>query len=192
VTVLIDNYDSFTYNLVHMLMASGCQVELVRNDEVRAEQVASFGPAGIVISPGPCGPAEAGISMDVVRICAGMTPILGVCLGHQVIAASFGARIVQASQPVHGQASEILHDGRGMLTGLPRRFEAARYHSLLVDEGSLPPVLTVTARTPAGVPMALRHTSQPIEGVQFHPESILTAHGEKIIRNFARARKGVI
>jgi anthranilate synthase/aminodeoxychorismate synthase-like glutamine amidotransferase len=187
VTVLIDNYDSFTYNLAHMLAASGCRVEVVRNDEVSAEQVASFGPAGVVISPGPCTPADAGISVDVVRACGGQAPLLGVCLGHQAIAAAFGAAIVAAPRPVHGQTSVIAHDGRGFLAGLPQPFEAARYHSLMVDEGSLPPFLSVTATAGGRIPMALRHSTQPTEGVQFHPESILTTCGETIIRNFVRA-----
>jgi para-aminobenzoate synthetase / 4-amino-4-deoxychorismate lyase len=189
VTVLIDNYDSFTYNLVHLLAASGCRVEVVRNDEVPAEQVASFRPAGVVISPGPCTPAEAGISVDVVRACGGQVPLLGICLGHQAIAAAFGATIIAAPRPVHGQTSAITHDGRGLLAGLPQPFEATRYHSLMVDESSLPPFLTVTARARGQIPMALRHTAQPTEGVQFHPESILTTCGETIIRNFARASR---
>ena len=190
VTVLIDNYDSFTYNLAHMLAASGSRVEVVRNDEVSAEQVASFGPAGVVISPGPCTPADAGISVDVVRACGGQAPLLGVCLGHQAIAAAFGARIVAAPRPVHGQASTIAHDGRGFLAGLPQPFEAARYHSLMVDENSLPPFLSVTAKARGRIPMALRHSAQPTEGVQFHPESILTTCGETIIRNFVQAIRG--
>jgi anthranilate synthase/aminodeoxychorismate synthase-like glutamine amidotransferase len=183
--VVIDNYDSFTHNLVHLLVSAGCRVEVVRNDEVSAEQVMAFGPAGILISPGPCAPADAGISVDVVRGC-GAVPLLGVCLGHQAIAAAFGARIVRAPRPVHGQSSVIVHDGRGVLAGVPRRFKATRYHSLMVDEISLPPWLAVTARTRGGIPMGLRHADLPIEGVQFHPESILTAHGEQIIRNFAQ------
>jgi para-aminobenzoate synthetase/4-amino-4-deoxychorismate lyase len=187
VTVLIDNYDSFTYNLAHMLTACGCRVEVVRNDEVPAEQVASFGPAGVVISPGPCTPADAGISVDVVRACGGHAPLLGVCLGHQAIAAAFGARIVAAPRPVHGQTSAIAHDGRGFLAGLPQPFQATRYHSLMVDEGSLPPFLSVTATAEGRIPMALRHSTQPTEGVQFHPESILTTCGETIIRNFVQA-----
>jgi len=190
VTVLIDNYDSFTYNLAHMLAVGGCRVEVVRNDEVSAEQVASFGPAGVVISPGPCTPADAGISVDVVRACGGQAPLLGVCLGHQAIAAAFGARIVAAPRPVHGQTSAIAHDGRGVLAGLPQPFEATRYHSLMVDEGSLPPFLSVTATARGRIPMALRHSTQPTEGVQFHPESILTTCGETIIRNFVQAVRG--
>jgi aminodeoxychorismate synthase component I len=185
--VMIDNYDSFTYNLVHMLAGEGCAVEVVRNDEVTAAQVAAFGPAGIVISPGPCGPDDAGISVDVVRACGGTTPLLGVCLGHQAVAAAFGAVIVRAPQPVHGRTSAIAHDGGGLFSGLPQRFEATRYHSLIVDERSLPASLRVTARTLDGLPMALRHATAPVEGVQFHPESILTTHGPTIMRNFVRA-----
>jgi len=190
VTVLIDNYDSFTYNLAHMLTASGCRVEVVRNDEVSAQQVASFGPAGVVISPGPCAPADAGISLDVVRVCGGQAPLLGVCLGHQAIAAAFGATIVAAPRPVHGQTSSITHDGHGFLAGLPQPFKATRYHSLMVDEGSLPPFLSVTATARGRIPMALRHATQPTEGVQFHPESILTRCGDTIIRNFVQAIRG--
>jgi anthranilate synthase component 2 len=173
-----------------MLTASGCRVEVVRNDEVTAEQVAAFGPAGVVISPGPCTPADAGISVDVVRACGGQTPLLGICLGHQAIAAAFGARIVAAPRPVHGQTSAITHDGRGFLTGLPQPFQATRYHSLIVDQGSLPPFLSVTATAAGQIPMAVRHATQPTEGIQFHPESILTTCGQTIIRNFAQAIRG--
>ena len=190
VTVLIDNYDSFTYNLAHMLTTCGCRVEVVRNDEVSAEQVALFRPAGLVISPGPGTPADAGISVDVVRACGGQAPLLGVCLGHQAIAAAFGARIVAAPRPVHGQTSAITHDGRGFLAGLPQPFEATRYHSLMVDESTLPSCLVVTATAGGRIPMALRHRAQPTEGVQFHPESILTTRGETIISNFASAIRG--
>jgi len=190
VIVLIDNYDSFTYNLMHLLTSSGCQVEVIRNDEVPAEHVATSGPAGVMISPGPCSPADAGISIDVVRACAGKIPLLGICLGHQAIAAAFGARIIKAPRPVHGQVSAISHDGHGVLTGLPQPFKATRYHSLIVDEDSLPSALVITARTGSRIPMGLRHTTQQIEGVQFHPESILTTHGERIIRNFVQAASG--
>jgi anthranilate synthase/aminodeoxychorismate synthase-like glutamine amidotransferase len=187
--VLIDNYDSFTHNLAHMLAACGCSVEVVRNDEVTAEQVASLGPAGVVISPGPCAPADAGISVDVVRACAGQVPVLGICLGHQAIAAAFGARIVPAPRPVHGQTSAITHDGHGLLTGLPQPFQATRYHSLIVDQQTLPPFLAITATAEGQIPMGLRHATQPTEGVQFHPESILTTCGQTIIRNFAHGTR---
>ena len=185
--VLIDNYDSFTYNLAHMLLTSGCHVEVARNDQVSADQVAAFAPAGIVISPGPGIPADAGISIDVVRRCGATTPLLGVCLGHQAIAAAFGATIVRSPRPVHGQTSQIIHDGTGLFAGVPHRFQAARYHSLVVAAESLPPSLTVTARTSEGIPMAVRHATQPVEGIQFHPESILTIHGTAIISNFVQA-----
>jgi len=183
--IVIDNYDSFTYNLVHMLRACDCEVEVVRNDEVSAEQVTSSGARGILISPGPCAPAEAGVSIETVRNC-GSTPVLGVCLGHQVIAAALGGGIVRAVVPVHGKTSAITHDGKGVLSGLPPRFEATRYHSLVVEEASLPGCLEVSARTDDGVIMAIRHSSRPVEGVQFHPESILTSGGQVIIENFIR------
>jgi para-aminobenzoate synthetase/4-amino-4-deoxychorismate lyase len=187
--ILIDNYDSFTWNLAHLLDSAGCLVEVVRNDEVTAAQVAGAGPAGVVISPGPCAPAEAGISIDVVRRCAGVTPLLGICLGHQAIAAAFGADIVKAPRPVHGQAFAVTHDGGGVLAGLPSPFQATRYHSLIVDEHTLPADLVITARS-GGLPMGLRHVSAPVEGVQFHPESILTTHGAALIRNFVLAVLG--
>ncbi|HUA41683.1 MAG TPA: chorismate-binding protein [Streptosporangiaceae bacterium] len=187
--VVVDNYDSFTFNLVHYLVTAGCVVEVVRNDEVTAGQVVALGPAGVVISPGPCAPSEAGISTEVVRACASApvaVPLLGVCLGHQAIAASFGGSIIQ-SAPVHGQTSIISHDGRGVLAGVPRRFAAVRYHSLIVAEQTMPSCLQITARTRGGIPMGLRHASLPIEGVQFHPESVLTNYGHTIIGNFAGA-----
>jgi para-aminobenzoate synthetase / 4-amino-4-deoxychorismate lyase len=182
--VLIDNYDSFTWNLAHLLSTSGARVEVVRNDEVTAAQVAGAGLAGVVISPGPCAPAEAGISIEAVRSCAAAgLPLLGICLGHQAIAAAFGAAIVRAPRPVHGQAFDITHDGQGVLAGLPDPFRATRYHSLMIDESTLPPDLVITART-GPLPMGVRHVATRIEGVQFHPESILTNHGEQLIRNF--------
>jgi anthranilate synthase/aminodeoxychorismate synthase-like glutamine amidotransferase len=190
VIVLVDNYDSFTYNLAHLLLSHGGQVEVVRNDEVAARDIADFSPGGIVISPGPGTPADAGISVDTVRACAATVPLLGICLGHQALAAAHGATITTAPQPVHGQASLVSHHGGGVLSGLPRRFPAARYHSLIVDEESLPPGLVITARGPGGIPMGLRHTRHPAEGLQFHPESILTPHGHDIIRNFVRAVRG--
>jgi para-aminobenzoate synthetase / 4-amino-4-deoxychorismate lyase len=187
--IVIDNYDSFTYNLVHHLQAATCTVEVVRNDEVTAAQIADFGPNAVVISPGPCTPADAGVSIDAVRSCASAgIPLLGVCLGHQAIAAAYDASIVPGPRPIHGQTSHITHDGRGVLTGLPPRFAATRYHSLIVAEQTLPDCLQITART-ARIPMGLRHATLPIEGVQFHPESILTRHGHTIIANFAQAIK---
>jgi para-aminobenzoate synthetase / 4-amino-4-deoxychorismate lyase len=182
--ILIDNYDSFTFNLAHLIATSGARVEVVRNDEMTAPQIVAAGPAGVVISPGPCAPAEAGISVAAVRACAEAgVPLLGICLGHQAIGAAFGAQVIKAPSPVHGKAFPVTHDGRGVLAGLPSPFQATRYHSLVVDEATLPRDLLVTARTD-GMLMAVRHRTHPVEGVQFHPESILTTHGSAIIASF--------
>jgi para-aminobenzoate synthetase/4-amino-4-deoxychorismate lyase len=182
--VLIDNYDSFTWNLTHLLHTAGARVDVVRNDEVTADQVVAAAPAGVVISPGPCAPAEAGISIDAVTACAAADiPLLGICLGHQAIGAAFGADVVTAPRPVHGKAFPVSHDGSGVLAGLPSPFQATRYHSLVIDEATLPPGLLVTARAD-GLPMAVRHRSRPVEGVQFHPESVLTTYGPAITSSF--------
>jgi len=182
--ILIDNYDSFTWNLAHMLDTAGARVEVVRNDEVTATQVIEAGPACVVISPGPCAPAEAGISVAAVTACVQAdVPLLGICLGHQAIGVAFGAEVVKAPSPVHGKAFPVTHNGRGVLAGLPSPFQATRYHSLILDEATLPPDLMVTARTD-GIVMAVSHRSRPVEGVQFHPESILTTHGSAIIASF--------
>lgn len=184
--LLIDNYDSFTYNLAHLLRTAGSDVEVVSNDEVTAAEIAGFPAAGVMISPGPCAPSEAGSCVEAIRLLNGSIPVLGVCLGHQAIAAAYGARIVR-TPPVHGKTSVIKHDGLGIFRGLPATFDATRYHSLAVDEASLPDVLSVCARTPSGLVMAIRHASHPVAGVQFHPESILTSHGAMLIRNFVMA-----
>jgi para-aminobenzoate synthetase/4-amino-4-deoxychorismate lyase len=185
--ILIDNYDSFTFNLAHLIATSGARVEVVRNDEVTASQIVAAAPAGVVISPGPCAPAEAGISVAAVRACAEAgVPLLGICLGHQAIGAAFGAQVIKAPSPVHGKAFPVTHDGGGVLAGLPSPFQATRYHSLIVDEATLPRDLLVTARTD-GMLMAVRHRTHPVEGVQFHPESILTTHGSAVIASFVAA-----
>jgi anthranilate synthase component II len=182
--LLLDNYDSFTYNLYHYLGELGQQAVVWRNDAVSVDQVLGMRPDAIVISPGPCDPDQAGISLELVRAAAGICPILGVCLGHQAIAQAFGGRIVRADRVMHGKLSAVEHEGRGILRGLPSPFAATRYHSLVADPDSLPSCLEVTARTADGVIMALEHKELPVWGVQFHPESIETEHGHQLLRNF--------
>jgi anthranilate synthase/aminodeoxychorismate synthase-like glutamine amidotransferase len=187
--LLLDNYDSFTYNLYQYLGELGAEVRVVRNDETTAEEALAAGPEAVVISPGPGTPDQAGISLDLIRGCAGRVPLLGVCLGHQALGQAFGGRIVRAPRLMHGKTSEIDHDGRGVFAGLPRPFTATRYHSLVVDPDSVPDCLEVSAWTDEGVVMGLRHREAWLEGVQFHPESILTAAGKDLLRNFLRAAK---
>jgi anthranilate synthase component II len=182
--LLLDNYDSFTYNLFHYLGELGAKVQVRRNDALSAEEALALGPEAIVISPGPCDPDRAGISLDLVTAAAGRCPVLGVCLGHQAIAQAFGGRIVRAPTIMHGKVSVIEHDGRGILAGLPSPFAATRYHSLIAEAESLPECLEVTARTPDGVIMAIQHREYPLYGVQFHPESIETEHGHRLLGNF--------
>ncbi len=183
--LMIDNYDSFTYNLVQYLGELGAEVDVVRNDEATVEDLLDRGVGGLVISPGPGEPNAAGISVDAVaRFALVGVPVLGVCLGHQSIGAAFGAKIVRARSIMHGKVSEVEHDGRGVFAGLPKRIEATRYHSLVIEEASLPAELEVTARTDDGEIMGVRHRSQPIEGVQFHPESIMTVEGKRLLGNF--------
>jgi anthranilate synthase/aminodeoxychorismate synthase-like glutamine amidotransferase len=186
---VLDNYDSFTYNLVQYLGELGAEVEVRRNDELTPEDVEGMKPERILLSPGPCTPHEAGILVPLIRHMAGKAPILGVCLGHQAIGEAFGGKVVRAKTLMHGKTSAVKHDGKGVFAGLPTPLTCTRYHSLIVEEASLPRDLLVTASTPepaaqANVIMGLRHRSLPIEGVQFHPESVLTDGGHQMIRNF--------
>jgi anthranilate synthase component 2 len=181
---MIDNYDSFTYNLVQYLGELGAEVDVRRNDAITLDEVESLGADGVVISPGPCTPREAGISVPLIQRFAGRVPILGVCLGHQSIGAAFGGAIVRAPRIMHGKTSPIHHDGTGVFSGLPDPFEATRYHSLVIDPTTLPDALVRTAWTDAGEIMGVRHRDAFVEGVQFHPESILTAHGKPLLGNF--------
>ena len=182
--LMIDNYDSFTYNLVQYLGTLGAQVEVKRNDQTSLEEIRELSPDAIVISPGPCTPAEAGISVDVIKSFYKDTPILGVCLGHQSIGVAFGGRIVRAKNLMHGKTSQITHTGEGVFRGLPNPFTAVRYHSLVIEESSLPASLKVTARSEDGEIMGIQHKEYPLFGVQFHPESVLSEGGMDILKNF--------
>ena len=184
--LMIDNYDSFTYNLVQYLGELGAELEVRRNDAIDTAGVRALAPQAIVISPGPCTPKEAGISVPLLREMAGELPILGVCLGHQCIGEAFGGKVVRAGRLMHGKTSPILHDGRGIFAGLPRPFDAMRYHSLLVAADSIPECLEVSARTAEGEVMGLRHRTLAVEGIQFHPESIGTPDGKRLLANFLR------
>ncbi len=186
--LLIDNYDSFTYNLYQYLCELGADVVVRRNDEVTVEEARALGAERVVISPGPCTPNEAGISVNLIKELAGEVPILGVCLGHQSVGAAFGAEVVNAPELMHGKTSMIHHDNKGVFAGLPNPFIATRYHSLILREDSLPPELEITARADDGVVMGLRHREYDIEGVQFHPESILTTVGKDLLANFIGQR----
>lgn len=189
--LMIDNYDSFTYNLVQYLGELGEDVEVYRNDAITVAAVAARNPEAIVVSPGPCTPREAGVSVEVIRELGPGIPLLGVCLGHQCIGEAFGGTVRRAPEIMHGKTSLIHHEGKGVFAGLPAPFPAIRYHSLIVEQETLPAELEVTARTDTGLIMGLRHTSHPIEGVQFHPESIKTEAGKDLLANFLRqARAG--
>ncbi len=181
---LIDNYDSFTYNLVHFLGELGAETRVYRNDQVTVDDVLAEQPEAIVLSPGPCDPDRAGICLDLIRRAAAAVPILGVCLGHQAIGQVFGGRVVRAPYLMHGKLSKIRHDGKGVFAGLPQDFSATRYHSLVVDRPTLPKDLRITAETADGIIMGVQHTSYPVHGVQFHPESIASEHGHRLLSNF--------
>ena len=184
--LVIDNYDSFTYNLVQYLGELGQELHVVRNDALTVEDIEALKPERIVISPGPCTPREAGVSVPTIRRIAGRVPILGVCLGHQSIGEAFGGEVVRAERLMHGKTSMIRHDGRTIFHGLPNPFEATRYHSLIVRRESLPECLEISAETDEGEIMGVRHRTLPVEGVQFHPESILTGPGKDLLRNFLK------
>jgi anthranilate synthase component 2 len=184
VLLMIDNYDSFTYNLVQYLGELGEDVKVVRNDEMSADAIEALAPERLVLSPGPCTPNEAGVSLELIPRFAGRIPILGVCLGHQAIGQAFGGKIVHAKTLMHGKVSRIHHAGAGLFRGLPTPYEATRYHSLAIERESCPPELEITAWTEDGEIMGVRHRTLAIEGVQFHPESILTQHGHALLRNF--------
>lgn len=187
--VLIDNYDSFTWNLWHYLEELGASVEVHRNDTLTVDDVLARKPTGIVLSPGPCTPNQAGICLELVRAAAGQTPVLGVCLGHQSIGQAFGGRVVRARTVMHGKTSPIQHDGSAIFRGLPSPFTAARYHSLILERGSMPDCLRITAETRDGVIMGIQHVRHALFGVQFHPESIASEQGHALLRNFLDATR---
>ena len=187
--LMIDNYDSFTYNLVQYLGELGADVHVYRNDAITLDEVAALAPAQIVVSPGPCTPSEAGISVPLIRRFAGRIPILGVCLGHQAIGQAFGGRIVRAQRVMHGKLSPVTHDGRGVFSGVPTPFAATRYHSLAIERDRVPEELEVTATADDGEIMGVRHRQLAVEGVQFHPEAILTEHGKRLLDNFLEGRR---
>ena len=187
--LLIDNYDSFTYNLVQYLGELGADVHVHRNDAIGIEQIAAWEPSAIVISPGPCTPNEAGISVPLIQRFAGRIPILGVCLGHQAIGQAFGGKIVRAERVMHGKVSPVTHDGRGVFAELPSPFTATRYHSLAIERTTMPACLAITATADDGEVMGVRHREWPVEGVQFHPEAILTEHGHALLRDFLESAK---
>jgi anthranilate synthase component 2/para-aminobenzoate synthetase component 2 len=188
--LLIDNYDSFTYNLVQAFLVLGAEVDVHRNDMITVDEALASNPTHLVISPGPGIPAAAGVSMRMIEAFAGRIPIFGVCLGHQSVVEVFGGKVIRAGRLMHGKTSLVTHDGKGVFSGLPQNFQAGRYHSLIADPGSVPDVLEVTARTAEGEIMGVRHRSLPIEGVQFHPESVLTPDGPTLMGNFLAAKAG--
>jgi anthranilate synthase/aminodeoxychorismate synthase-like glutamine amidotransferase len=188
--LMIDNYDSFTYNLVQYIGQLGGDVRVFRNDQVTLREIDDMSPEAIFLSPGPCSPKEAGITVEVIRAFYNKCPLLGVCLGHQAIGYAFGGKVIRAERVMHGKTSPIRSDGKTIYRGLPNPFVAGRYHSLLVEKKSIPDCLMVTAETEEGEVMGIRHRKYPVEGIQFHPESILTPHGKRIIKNFLESLKG--
>src|SRR5258706_780576 len=186
--VMLDNYDSFTYNLVQYLAELGAEVSVFRNDEISTEELQRLQPSHLVVSPGPCTPDEAGISLEAIRVLAGRVPILGVCLGHQAIGQAFGGKVVRAGKVMHGKVSRVSHNGKGVFSEIESPFTATRYHSLVVQRDALPESLVVTAQSEDGEIMGLRHRSLPVEGVQFHPEALLTEHGHKMLQNFIEGK----
>ena len=187
--LMIDNYDSFTYNLVQYLAELGAEVRVVRNDELSVNQLQALAPRAVVISPGPSAPDRAGISLDLIHRLAGRVPILGVCLGHQAIGQTFGGKVVRAKRVMHGKVSIVRHDGEGLFRGLPAEFKVTRYHSLAVERESLPACLKISAESDDGEIMGLRHRELAVEGVQFHPEALLTEHGHQMLQNFTEGAK---